>query len=34
MVQADAGRTLPRKENDLFKSIVKFYELKQYKKGA
>ncbi|KAJ8600941.1 hypothetical protein CTAYLR_005072 [Chrysophaeum taylorii] len=34
MVQADgAGRSLPRKENDLFKSIVKFYETKQYKKG-
>eukprot|EP00630_Chrysocystis_fragilis_P012740 CAMPEP_0197408370 /NCGR_PEP_ID=MMETSP1165-20131217/28333_1 /TAXON_ID=284809 /ORGANISM="Chrysocystis fragilis, Strain CCMP3189" /LENGTH=287 /DNA_ID=CAMNT_0042934797 /DNA_START=62 /DNA_END=922 /DNA_ORIENTATION=+ len=33
MVQADGGRTLPRKENDLFKSIVKYYELKQYKKG-
>lgn len=34
MVSTDGSRALPRKENDLFKSIVKFYELKQYKKGA
>lgn len=25
-------RRLPKKEADLFKSIVKFYEIKQYKK--
>jgi len=30
---ADNTRALPRKEADLFKSIVKFYETKQYKKG-
>eukprot|EP00741_Cyanophora_paradoxa_P025685 tig00000388_g24787.t1 len=27
------GKVLPSKENALFKSIVKFYETKQYKKG-
>jgi len=26
-------RVLPKKENDLFKSIAKHYETKQYKKG-
>ncbi|KAH8062546.1 hypothetical protein JL722_3468 [Aureococcus anophagefferens] len=30
---APSDRNLPRKEADLFKSIVKFYETKQYKKG-
>ena len=27
------ARVLPKKENDLFKSIAKHYETKQYKKG-
>ncbi|KAJ1450189.1 NMDA receptor-regulated protein 1-domain-containing protein [Pelagophyceae sp. CCMP2097] len=27
------GRALPKKENDVFKSILKYYETKQYKKG-
>lgn len=27
------ARQLPKKENDLFKSIAKHYETKQYKKG-
>jgi len=27
------SRNLPKKESDLFKSVVKFYESKQYKKG-
>ena len=27
------NRNLPKKEADLFKSVVKFYESKQYKKG-
>ena len=27
------NRALPKKENDLFKSIAKHYETKQYKKG-
>lgn len=31
--QAGQGRPLPKKEADLFKNVVKFYELKQYKKG-
>lgn len=31
--QAGAGRLLPKKENDLFKSLVKHYEVKQYKKA-
>ena len=31
--QAGAGRPLPKKENDLFKSLVKHYEMKQYKKA-
>ena len=28
------NRELPKKENDLYKSIAKFYETKQYKKGV
>ena len=31
--QAGQGRPLPKKEGDLFKSVVKHYEGKQYKKG-
>ena len=31
--QAGQGRPLPKKESDLFKNVVKFYESKQYKKG-
>jgi len=31
--QAGQGRPLPKKEQDLFKSVVKHYESKQYKKG-
>lgn len=31
--QAGQGRPLPKKEADLFKNVVKFYESKQYKKG-
>jgi peptide alpha-N-acetyltransferase len=31
--QTGQGRFLPKKEADLFKSVVKFYESKQYKKG-
>lgn len=31
--QAGQGRPLPKKESDLFKSVVKYYEMKQYKKG-
>jgi tetratricopeptide (TPR) repeat protein len=31
--QAGAGRPLPKKEADLFKNVVKQYELKQYKKA-
>jgi len=31
--QTGQGRFLPKKEADLFKSVVKFYEGKQYKKG-
>lgn len=31
--QAGQGQPLPRKEADLFKSVVKHYEMKQYKKG-
>ena len=31
--QAGQGRPLPKKEQDLFKSVVKHYEAKQYKKG-
>ena len=27
------NRQLPKKEADLFKAVVKFYECKQYKKG-
>lgn len=33
MGQQEGTRTLPRKENDQFKLIVKSYEMKQYKKG-
>jgi peptide alpha-N-acetyltransferase len=31
--QAGQGRPLPKKETDLFKNVVKFYENKNYKKG-
>jgi peptide alpha-N-acetyltransferase len=31
--QAGQGRPLPKKEQDLFKSVVRQYETKQYKKG-
>jgi hypothetical protein len=31
--QAGQGRPLPKKETDLFKNVVKFYESKNYKKG-
>ena len=31
--QAGMGRPLPKKEADLFKSVIKFYETKLYKKG-
>ena len=31
--QAGQGRPLPKKEADLFKHVVKFYESKQYKLG-
>ena len=31
--QAGAGRPLPKKEADLFKNVVKHYEMKQYKKA-
>mmetsp|Transcript_22558 Transcript_22558/g.53550 ORF Transcript_22558/g.53550 Transcript_22558/m.53550 type:complete len:897 (+) Transcript_22558:208-2898(+) len=31
--QAGQGRPLPKKENDLFKNVVKHYEQKQYKKA-
>lgn len=31
--QAGAGRNLPKKEADMFKNVVKHYELKQYKKA-
>jgi len=31
--QAGHGRPLPKKESDLFKSVIKHYELKQYKKS-
>jgi peptide alpha-N-acetyltransferase len=31
--QAGKGQALPKKEHDLFKSVVKHYETKQYKKG-
>ena len=32
--QAGQGRPLPKKENDTFKNVVKFYEQKQYKKAV
>jgi TolA-binding protein len=32
--QAGQGRPLPKKENDLFKNVVKHYEMKQYKKAT
>lgn len=32
--QAGAGRPLPKKEADLFRSVVKHYEMKQYKKAV
>ena len=32
--QAGAGRPLPKKEADLFKNVVKHYEMKQYKKAV
>lgn len=31
--QAGQGAPLPKKESDLFKAVVKHYEIKQYKKG-
>ncbi len=31
--QSGQGRPLPKKEQDLFKNVVKFYENKNYKKG-
>ena len=31
--QSGQGRPLPKKENDLFKNVVKQYEQKQYKKA-
>ena len=31
--QAGAGRPLPKKEADVFKNVVKHYEMKQYKKA-
>jgi hypothetical protein len=31
--QAGQGRPLPKKEADIFKNVIKFYESKQYKKG-
>ena len=31
--QSGQGRPLPKKEADLFKNVVKFYESKQYKTG-
>lgn len=31
--QAGAGRPLPKKESDIFKNVVKHYEMKQYKKA-
>lgn len=31
--QNGAGRPLPKKEADLFKNVVKHYEMKQYKKA-
>lgn len=33
MKAADDKQTLPSKEGNLFRQIVKFYETKQYKKG-
>lgn len=32
-VQAGQGRPLPKKEADIFRNVVKFYESKQYKKA-
>lgn len=32
--QAGQGRPLPKKEADLFKNVVKHYEMKQYKKAV
>lgn len=31
--QAGQGRALPKKEQDLFRNVVKHYEMKQYKKA-
>lgn len=31
--QAGQGRPLPKKEAEIFKNVIKFYESKQYKKG-
>jgi tetratricopeptide (TPR) repeat protein len=31
--QAGAGRPLPKKEQDIFRSLLKHYEMKQYKKA-
>ena len=32
--QAGQGKPLPKKESDLFKNVVKHYEMKQYKKAV
>jgi N-alpha-acetyltransferase 15/16, NatA auxiliary subunit len=32
--QAGAGRPLPKKELDTFRSVIKLYEAKQYKKAV
>ena len=32
--QAGQGRPLPKKESDLFRNLVKYYESKQYKKAT
>ena len=34
MAKALPGQTLPSREQGQFRSIVKFYETKQYKKGV
>ena len=31
--QSGQGRPLPKKEGELFKNVIKFYESKNYKKG-
>lgn len=32
--QTGAGRSLPKKENDAFRNVIKLYESKQYKKAV